>query len=104
MKINCWQYMKCGREPGGENAGESKGGPCPASLEKKLDGIHGGKNAGRACWMVAGTFCKGKVTGTFAEKLEDCLICPFLKIVREEEGKDLKRSIILEDLLYRNEE
>jgi hypothetical protein len=93
--------MRCGRQPGGENAGDN---PCPASIEKKLDGVHGGRNAGRACWIVAGTFCKGKPTGTFADKLEDCLICPFMKLVREEEGGDLKRSVVLEDLLCRTDE
>lgn len=66
MKMNCWEFMKCGREPGGASAEEF--GVCPASIESRLNNIHihGGKNAGRACWAVSGTLCMGKAQGTFA--------------------------------------
>ena len=63
---------------------------CPASTEKKLDGVNLGINAGRACWALAGTFCKGKIQGTFASKLHDCLECDFYQLVRKEEGKKFK--------------
>jgi len=81
--MNCWEYKKCGRELGGINAVEL--GVCPAYSERRLNGIHGGRNAGRACWVIAGTFCGGKVQGTFAEKERSCLSCEFYKIVRKEE-------------------
>ncbi|MBI4823564.1 MAG: hypothetical protein HY805_04960 [Nitrospirae bacterium] len=84
MKKNCWEFKGCGREPGGKNA--EKLGVCPATTDTRLDGIHGGKNAGRACWVVAGTFCKGEVQGTFAKKFGDCLKCDFFQLVRKEQG------------------
>ena len=83
-KQNCWEYMKCGREPGGDRAGEL--GICPAARDDSYDGINCGKNAGRFCWAVAGTFCGGNVQGTFADKRESCLSCGFFNKVRAEEG------------------
>lgn len=82
-KKNCWEFKDCGREVGGINSKEL--GLCPAAMEVRLDGIHAGKNAGRACWVVAGTFCTGKVQGTFAEKYNDCMKCDFYQKVMEEE-------------------
>ncbi len=83
MKQNCWEYKKCGRQQGGENVAEL--GICPATTQAKLDGVHGGKNSGRACWVVAGTFCKGEVQGTFAEKFANCEKCDFYAKVKAEE-------------------
>ena len=73
----------CGRQPGGEHVRDF--GICPASLEIRLDGVHGGANAGRACWVVAGTFCRGEVQGTFGQKYENCETCDFYQTVRREE-------------------
>jgi len=64
-------------------------------MEKSLDGIHGGKNAGRACWVVAGTMCRGKVQGTFAKKFKDCRRCNFYIKVRLEEGLSFKKPPVL---------
>ncbi len=61
--IPCWEFMKCGRDVDSEIK-------CPAH-----------PNFGRACWVVAGTFCEGKVQGTFAQKYEDCRKCGFYKDV-----------------------
>ena len=80
---NCWEFKKCGREPGGIHAAQL--GVCPAAIEGKLDSVHGGKNAGRACWIVAGTLCKGEVQGTFAAKFGACETCEFYLQVRSEE-------------------
>ena len=76
--------MRCGREPGGAKAAEQ--GVCPAAGDDSYDGINCGKNAGRFCWAVAGTFCGGTVQGTFADKRESCLSCAFFNTVRAEEG------------------
>jgi hypothetical protein len=86
--INCWQYMQCGREAGGLRADEQ--GVCPASTEKRLDAVHGGKNGGRACWAVAGSFAKRKPSGVHAAKDKDwdCSLCDFFRMVKGEEGKD----------------
>jgi hypothetical protein len=94
MRQNCWELKRCGREPGGRNA--ERLGVCPAATETSLDGVHGGTNAGRACWIVAGTMCKGKPQGTFAQKLESCEECGFFKSVVAEEYPD---HISTEELL-----
>jgi serine/threonine protein phosphatase PrpC/CRP-like cAMP-binding protein len=86
-KINCWQYLKCGREPGGKNA-ESLG-VCPAASDNSFDGINSGINGGRFCWAVAGTYCADcgeEVQGNFAQKRETCFDCRFYKLVSLEEG------------------
>jgi hypothetical protein len=85
-KLNCWESKRCGREPGGKNV--ARLGVCPASTETRLDGVHGGVNAGRACWVVVGTLCQGTVQGTFAKKLAACEECGFFKRVIAEEYPD----------------
>lgn len=92
-KLNCWEFMQCGREPGGP--GVKSLGVCPVCTEDALDGVHGGKNCGRACWALAGTSCSGTATGKFATKFETCFNCEFFKLVREEEGSALERVIVL---------
>jgi len=93
LKKNCWEVMKCGREPGGGKAKEL--GVCPAATDERLDRVHGGKNAGRACWVIAGTFCEGSVQGTFAQKYRDCTTCDFYRQVRKEEGSDYHSALVL---------
>jgi len=92
-KLNCWEAKKCGREPNGAKAAEL--GVCPVTVESKLDGTHGGRHAGRACWVVAGSLCGGKVQGTFAAKFENCENCDFYAKVRQEEYPDFKYSSVL---------
>lgn len=87
MKLNCWQYAGCGREPGGAKVQEM--GVCPASTASALDGVHGGTEGGRSCWVVAGTFCEGVVQGTHAAKLASCRQCDFYGIVAHQEGEAL---------------
>ena len=74
-QLNCWEFMKCQREPGGPQAAEH--GTCVAATDSSYDGINSGKNAGRICWAVAGTCCDGEIQGTFAEKRDSCTSCPF---------------------------
>ena len=83
-KTNCWEFMKCGREPGGDCVGER--GVCRASIDASYDGINDGDNAGRICWAVAGTCCNNEIQGTYAEKRKSCISCPFYKEVQEQEG------------------
>ena len=97
MKMNCWEFKKCGRQPGGEKVKELS--VCPAAVEKRLNGVHGGRNAGRACWIVAGTYCQGKIQGTFADKYSSCKECDFYQRVREEEYPRFKLSAVLLALL-----
>ena len=93
MKENCWDYKKCGREPGGSKAGEL--GVCSAATETELHGVHGGSKAGRTCWVVAGTLCGGEVQGTFANKFQACEKCDFYLKVRNEEFPDFEYSSTL---------
>lgn len=101
-KINCWEFMKCGREPGGSNSIQF--GICTASVEISADGINEGNNGGRACWALSGTFCEGEVQGTFAIKRENCRDCDFYKLVQKDQGSDFKdvreirRALLLNQL------
>ncbi|MCL5022343.1 MAG: ATP-binding protein [Nitrospirae bacterium] len=67
LKVQCWEYMKCGRERDATMK-------CPSY-----------PNFGRICWVVAGTFCEGKVQGTYAQKYEDCKKCEFYRKVEKKE-------------------
>ena len=62
--MDCWEFMRCGREHSGNRVAEL--GVCPAF-----------PGSGRTCARVAGTFCEGKVQGTFALKLANCLRCNY---------------------------
>ncbi len=67
LKVKCWEYMKCGRD-------KDATVKCSAY-----------PNFGRSCWVVSGTFCEGKVQGTFAQKYEDCRKCEFYQKVKSKE-------------------
>jgi hypothetical protein len=90
VKLNCWEFKKCGREPGGSKTQQF--GICPASQEMRIDGANNGKRGGRCCWAVTGTLCGGAVQGTYAAKLGNCMQCDFYKQVKTEEGPSLKSS------------
>ena len=64
--MKCWEFKKCGREKGG--VGVKELGVCPAYPDH-----------GKHCARVAGTFCDGKIQGSFAAKLADCMKCNFYK-------------------------
>ncbi|MEK7817073.1 MAG: GAF domain-containing protein, partial [Actinomycetota bacterium] len=53
---SCWQELDCDRKS------------CPAYGIEHI-----------RCWLVAGTFCRGKAQGKFAAKLEDCRECEVYK-------------------------
>jgi len=83
-KMNCWEYMGCGLEPGGEKVSEE--GPCPAATDTSYSGINSGKNAGRFCWAVPGTLCGNKCQNNYVEKGASCQECDFFNMVVAEEG------------------
>ena len=62
--MNCWEFLKCGREAGGTKADEF--GTCPAYPDK-----------GKTCARVAGTFHNGRMQGSFATKLGTCKDCDY---------------------------
>ena len=84
QKMNCWEYVGCGREMGGKNAHLS--GVCRASMDTSADGINEGENGGRICWAVSGTFCGERMDGRYAKKILSCRSCDFFHKVRNEEG------------------
>jgi eukaryotic-like serine/threonine-protein kinase len=92
-KINCWEFKKCNRQPGGSNVEDF--GVCPAAVDSSFNGINNGKNAGRICWAVAGTCCEGKVQGTFAEKRRSCVTCDFYQHVQKQEETSITNQKLL---------
>jgi hypothetical protein len=84
-KRNCWEYMRCGKEVPVRRAGD--GSVCPAALDSRFDGMHGGMSAGRACWVVGGTQCNGQVQHSYEQKRQGCGSCSFYKAVKAEEGR-----------------
>ncbi len=82
-KVNCWEMLQCGREVNGVNA--SQMGVCPANTDTSADGLNSGKNGGRICWAISGTFCGGEKQGTFAQKKMSCMSCEVYKRVQSEE-------------------
>jgi hypothetical protein len=96
-KLNCWQFKRCGREPGGSRAPDL--GVCPAATETRTQSINSGKNGGRACWAVTGTLCGGRVQGVFAAKVADCMRCDFYLTAQREEGAAFKSAVAILPLL-----
>ena len=87
-KKNCWEFKNCSFGPDGN-------GLCPAAQSGKLDGVHNGKNRGRACWVISGTLCGGAPQGAFVDKYSTCTKCEFYQMVREEEGPNFQITLIL---------
>ncbi|MBF0536825.1 MAG: hypothetical protein HQL03_01075 [Nitrospirae bacterium] len=91
-KQNCWEYKLCGRQPGGKNT--NKYGICPVTTAEVFDGLHGGTNAGRACWAVAEPFaCMAMAEhlvdpdnkGGIVAKIKGCTTCDFHQLVINQE-------------------
>jgi hypothetical protein len=82
--VNCWEFRRCGREPGGLRAAEI--GVCPAAEFTPASGFLGGHNGGRSCAFVTGTFCEGVFQGTYRDKSKDCWGCAFYHALRAEHG------------------
>jgi hypothetical protein len=98
-KPNCWEVQKCSALM---DRSSGKKCLCPALTMKTLDGVHEGLHGGRACWVVDGTFCMGRLQGSHVEKREECGSCGFQDKVRETEGKGFIGQDSLLDIL--NEE
>jgi signal transduction histidine kinase len=71
LKVQCWEYMKCGRDKDATLK-------CPSH-----------PHFGRVCWVTAGTFCEGKVQGTYAQKYEDCRKCDFFQVIISGNGSPI---------------
>lgn len=88
MKLNCWEILKCGYGPDGELAKEF--GVCPVVSITSLDGVHGGMNAGRSCWMIKGTHCFNETQGSAISKIEICKECEAYRKIKIEESQNFK--------------
>ncbi len=64
-KKPCWEYIGCGIE-------KDRTRRCPSY-----------PYFGRICFAVAGTFCENRVSGIYAEKIEECRRCPFFKEIKQ---------------------
>ena len=89
--------MKCGRNHG--EGSDARKLACPTFSEERLNGIHGGRNAGRACWVVSGTICAGEIQGLFVSKLGICVMCYFYKMVRLEKKENFRSPSQLIDVI-----
>ena len=83
-KMNCWEFMKCGRELGGKSA--KKLGVCPAATSPHADGLNGGINGGRICWAIVGIYSCHIGKASLSKKKVLCSDCAFYKKVLSEEG------------------
>jgi hypothetical protein len=81
-KKNCWEFKNCGKHKSGVDGSS----PCQVPKMSMYDGVNGGKNGGRVCWIITDSACDGGVQVTFHHKLETCAACDFYKTVKEEEG------------------
>jgi CBS domain-containing protein len=86
--LNCWEFMHCGREPGGRRS--EAAGICPTTMASRVDGIHRGINGGRVCFAIAGTLCGGEAQGDLTIKAAECPRCAFYQLVAKEEGTNLQ--------------
>ena len=70
-------------------------GVCPAATNEKMSAVNQGTNAGRICWLNAGTLCNKEVQGEFNNKLGNCTKCDFFKKVFDEEGSEFNYGMKL---------
>ncbi|WP_339134528.1 MAG: hypothetical protein WGN25_15610 [Candidatus Electrothrix sp. GW3-4] len=81
--LNCWQFKKCGREPGGKNAVND--GVCSVALDIGADGVHNGTNGGRCCWVITNSAYQGDRDGFCLEKSRKCRECDFYLFIKKSE-------------------
>lgn len=86
MKINCWDYMNCGREVDGTQV--TTQGECPAWSFWTFQGKNNGLRGGRYCWSVAGSDREGEPACTNVADFGDCSECNFYQLVKKEEGSN----------------
>ena len=77
---NCWEIKGCGAERLSPNDPRS----CPVPTQRSLDGVNGGRGAGRACWMVPGARCRSEAGGRMPTL---CSSCEVVAEVRRDEGE-----------------
>jgi len=81
-KLNCWEFMNCGMEPGGLFS-KAKG-PCLIPQMMRYDGANGGRGAGRICWEIVRDK-SGAQNALCPHQRQSCLNCKFYLRVHSEE-------------------
>jgi hypothetical protein len=85
-KINCWDFKRCNRNM--ENKRVKELISCPVFTETRLNGINGGKNGGRSCWLIPGTLCGRRIQRSLISKSLTCKLCDFKSFVLREENSN----------------
>jgi hypothetical protein len=80
-KLNCWEFMNCGREPGGVLSATC--GVCPVATAFQCDGANGGQAAGRTCWRISHSPGLNGQRNNLP-RLSTCLSCAFYRRVQFE--------------------
>ena len=93
---NCWEFKKCGREPGGAKVDEK--GVCPAATYEAADGFLGGKNGGRFCAFITGTFCCEN--GDAQDKEKKCEACSFFNELKYFHGRDFSVAAFMQKIKH----
>ena len=75
-KLNCWDIKKCCTETGSRGNGNNL---CPVKKEFIANGLNGGINGGRICWVIMDSQCKKKAQSA-------CFQCEFRYKVMVDEG------------------
>ena len=83
-KLNCWEFMKCGKGPSGNDKG--KPNSCPIATESFANTLNGGINGGRICWIIAEACCNNEVKCSDFHRKASCFSCEFRYKVTMEEG------------------
>ena len=97
-KLNCWEYKRCSHGQGERPAQRNF---CPAMSIPVLNGVHGGSQGGRSCWVVKDTLCGGRKSGVWSAKINECRSCGFYGMVMQEEGIDFMLLSALHDRIER---
>jgi hypothetical protein len=75
--VKCWEFMNCGRVPGGDKVDEY--GICPAYPDH-----------GENCAHLEGTYCHGPMEMAFTRKSAYCMMCEFYRSEHHEKGAPIE--------------
>ena len=79
--LNCWEAKECGREPGGKNV--ELYGLCSVPEETACNGLNGGENGGRSCWLWRETACTEIMKKSSVQNIRECRECNFYIAVKK---------------------
>ena len=88
---NCWEIMACGREWDGANV--DRLGEFPASQE----------GLGHSCWIIAGTYCDDTIQGSYAQKIDICMLCKVYRCYNRMDGtsrNEVEKQFPVEESKY----